>query len=220
MNKAIVLLSGGLDSAVTLYIAKQDFDCHALVFDYGQKARKEIGAAQKTASAAEIPCTVLDIDMPWKGSALLDESMEVPEGGASSGEAIPDTYVPARNIIFLSYAVSFAEAIGAKAVFIGAHQMDYSNYPDCRGEFFDSFREMIERGTKSGVEGRAIEIITPIIDYTKKEIIKKGIDLNVPFEFTWSCYQNGDFPCGKCESCLFRAKAFQELGMEDPINTV
>ena len=216
MKKAIVLLSGGMDSAVTLYIAKQEYNSRALVFDYGQKASKEVDIAVKAAKAAGVPCEVLKISMPWKGSALLDEKEDIPEYDASGGGKIPGTYVPARNIIFLSYGVSYAEAAGAEAVFIGAHQLDFSNYPDCRSEFFEAFQEAVKKGTREGVEGRSVRIETPVVNMTKKEILARGLELGVPFEHTWSCYKGDEFPCGTCESCLFRAKAFEEAGVTDP----
>ncbi len=217
MKKAVVLLSGGMDSAVTLYIAKQDYSCHALIFDYGQKAFKEIGCASKIAEVSGSPFQVLRISLPWKGSALLDRSIDVPAGDVSGGGKIPATYVPARNIIFLSYAISFAEAMGAETVFIGAQQVDFSNYPDCRSSFFESFQEAIRLGTKEGMEGGGIRISTPVINKTKREIIETGIMLGVPFEHTWSCYRGDMAPCGSCESCVFRAKAFAETGVPDPL---
>ncbi len=220
MKKAIVLVSGGVDSAVTLYIAKKDYQTHALIFDYGQKAFKEIECAKRIASSAGVPFQVLKISLPWKGSALLDAGKPVPEGAAKRSGEIPETYVPARNIIFLSFAVSFAEATGASAVFIGAHQLDFSNYPDCRSAFFERFRETVRAGTKKGSEGEEVRIITPVIDKTKKEIIEMGEELAVPFEYTWSCYKGGKSPCGACESCLFRTEAFREAGLEDPLEEV
>ncbi len=215
MKKAVVLLSGGMDSAVTLHIAKKDHQCHVLIFDYGQKAVKETACAREIAEMAGCGYYVLNISLPWKGSALLDKGKAIPEGPAPRGGAIPDTYVPGRNIIFLSFGVSFAEAIGAEAVYIGAHQLDFSNYPDCRGEFFESFQEVIRRGTRDGKHG--IEIVTPILNRTKKEIVEIGNRLGVPFEHTWSCYRGGEAPCGTCESCLFRAQAFRDAGIEDPL---
>jgi 7-cyano-7-deazaguanine synthase len=217
MKRAVVLLSGGMDSAVTLYIAKQEYSCRALIFDYGQKGAKEVDMAVKTARQAKVPAEVLTISMPWKGSALLDAGESIPEFDASVGGKIPSTYVPARNMLFLSYGVSYAESIGAKAVFIGAHQLDFSNYPDCRSEFFSAFQEAVKRGTREGVEGHPVKIMTPVIDMTKKEILNRGTELGVPFENTWSCYKGEESPCGTCESCLFRARAFKEAGVEDPL---
>ena len=220
MKKAVVLLSGGMDSAVTLYMAKQSYECHVLIFDYGQKASREITCAERIAAEAGCPYRVMKIDLPWKGSALLDRASEIPEGRISGGGSIPGTYVPARNIIFLSFAVSCAEAVGAEAVFIGAHQLDFSNYPDCRGSFFESFREAVKNGTKSGSEGRPVRIETPVLNSTKKEIVAAGARLGVPFEHTWSCYKEGEEPCGACESCLLRSKAFYEAGIADPLDLV
>ncbi|KJJ85711.1 queuosine biosynthesis protein QueC [Candidatus Omnitrophus magneticus] len=175
MHKAVVLLSGGMDSAVTLYIAKQKYQCHVLIFDYGQQARKEIISAKNLAKQSSSDFYVIKITLPWKGSALLDKNIKIPENGDYLGKGIPSTYVPARNIIFLSFGVSFAEAIGANAIFIGAHELDFSNYPDCRGEFFDSFQKVINKGTKSGVNKSPVKIITPILNKTKKEIVKTDI---------------------------------------------
>jgi 7-cyano-7-deazaguanine synthase len=216
-KKAVVLLSGGMDSAVTLYMAREEYQCHVLMFDYGQKAVKELDFARKIAEEAGCSYRLLKIDLPWKGSSLLDGSKEVPEAAEACGESIPDTYVPARNMIFLSYGISFAEAIGADAVFIGAHQLDYSNYPDCRSGFFDAFSEAVRKGTKSGVEKSEVKVVTPIINMTKKEIVCMGNELGVPFEYTWSCYEQDSTPCGKCESCVFRMKAFEEAGIQDPL---
>ncbi|MBD3379899.1 MAG: 7-cyano-7-deazaguanine synthase QueC [Candidatus Omnitrophica bacterium] len=217
MKKAVVLLSGGMDSAVTLYMAMRRYECSALIFDYGQKAVKELECAETLCRDASVRYHVMKIDMPWKGSALLDEATEIPGGDISAGADIPVTYVPSRNIIFLSFASSFAESIGAGAVCIGAHQLDYSNYPDCRSDFFDSYRETLRLGTRQGVQGNPVKIVTPVIDMSKREIILKGAELGVPFEKTWSCYARGQHPCGKCESCLLRARAFEQAGIEDPL---
>ena len=216
MKKAVVLLSGGVDSAVTLYIARKEYECQVLLFDYGQKASKELACARKIAEEAGCEYKEVGISLPWKGSALVDAGTEIPAYEASQVGEIPSTYVPSRNIIFLSFAASFAEAIGAEAVFIGAHQLDYSNYPDCRSEFFEGFQEALNKGTKRGAEGCGIKIVTPVINKTKKEIVETGAELGVPFEDTWSCYSGGDVPCGECESCMFRTKGFEEAGIKDP----
>ena len=215
-KKAIVLLSGGIDSAVTLYLAKKlKFRVTSLIFDYGQKHRKEIEFAKKIARITKCPYRLIKLGFPWKGSSLLDKKSSVPVGRSFKEikRNIPSTYVPARNLIFLSVAASFAESIRAQAIFIGAHTEDYSGYPDCRKAFFDIFKKAITEGTKGG---KHIKIYTPLIDKAKKEIIKTGLRLKVPFKFTWSCYKGGKKPCGVCDSCLFRKKAFKELGIKDP----
>ena len=219
MNKAIVLLSGGLDSAVTLAVAKeQGFDCNCLIFDYGQRHAREINSAKKIARAAGCKYELVKIGLPWGGSSLLNEAIKLTESVVVKDKpGIPHTYVPARNIIFLSFALSYAEAIKAKAIFIGAHQQDYSGYPDCRKEFFQAFKPVIAVGTKAGVQKEKIKIITPLLQKRKSEIIKLGNKLGVDFGFTWSCYHGGKIPCGKCDSCFFRKKGFKEAGMKDPL---
>lgn len=215
-RKAIVLLSGGLDSATVLFYAKaKGFTPHCLVFDYGQRHRKEIEQAKKLARAARAPLRVMKIALPWQGSSLLDKNARLPVHGRINAKKIPSTYVPARNIIFLSFAASFAEALGAKAVFIGANAIDYSGYPDCRPEFFDAYQKMLARGLKAGVQGKALKIYTPLIKKTKAQIIKMGLRLNVPYHLTWSCYRGGKVPCGICDSCRLRQKGFEALGISD-----
>lgn len=218
----MVLLSGGLDSATVLYLAKSyGFKCSCLAFDYGQQHKKEIKAAREIAQSARVDLQVVKITLPWKGSALLDKRIEIP--GVTKlpshqvTKKIPATYVPARNIIFLSFALSFAEAINAQALFIGAHAQDYSGYPDCRPEFYRAFRRVTSCGTKSGVEKRKIEIKTPLINQKKAEIIRLGAKLGVPYHLTWSCYRGQSKPCGTCDSCYYRQKGFQEAGMKDPL---
>ncbi len=218
MKKAIVLLSGGLDSATTLYHAlDRGYDARALIFDYGQRHRREIRAAKAVARAAGVPFVVVKIEMPWKGSALLDRKIRVPQRLQVRKDAIPVTYVPARNIIFVSFAASFAEAVGAQAIFIGANAIDYSGYPDCRPEFFAAFQRTLDRGLKAGVEKKAPKVLTPLVRMTKAQIIRLGMRLKVPYEKTWSCYNGGLSPCGVCDSCRLRAKGFKEAGCRDPL---
>jgi 7-cyano-7-deazaguanine synthase len=213
-KKAIVLLSGGLDSATTLYIARaRGFEVTCLVFDYGQRHSCEVVAAKRIARQAGCVCHVVRISLPWKGSALLDAKLKVP---SVSQAAIPSTYVPGRNIIFLSFALSCAEALRARHIFIGANAVDYSGYPDCRPDFYRAFRKAASRGTRCGVEGQGVKIETPLIQLTKSQIIKKGHRLGVPYELTWSCYRGQDRPCGCCDSCRWRAKGFKEAGLKDP----
>lgn len=225
MRKAIVLLSGGIDSATTLYLVKKKgFRILALIFDYGQRHGKEIESAKKIARKIRSPYKIVKINFLRKGSSLLDRKISVPVrrsfskisakgGSASGGRNIPSTYVPGRNLIFLSVATSFAESLKADAVFIGAHTQDYSGYPDCRKAFFDIFKKVIRAGTRNG---KRIKICAPLIDKEKKEIIKTGLRLGVPLGLTWSCYKGGKDPCGVCDSCLFRKRAFEELGIDDP----
>lgn len=221
-KKAVVLLSGGLDSEVTLYIAKQKgFHCHCLIFDYGQRHRREIESAKRIAQRANCKWQIIKIDLPWKGSSVLDLDKRIiitqRAKRAKRANDIPDTYVPGRNIIFLSFALSCAETIKAKAIFIGAHIQDYSGYPDCRPAFYRAFSKVMACGTKTGVEKKEIKIRTPLIRKTKAEIIRLGERLGVPFALTWSCYWGGKRPCGKCDSCYFRAKGFKEAGLKDPL---
>lgn len=222
MKKAVVLLSGGLDSTTTLYFAKgEGFQCFCLIFDYGQRHKREITSAKKIAQSVSCPYRVIKINLPWRGSALLSRAIPIANVTGSAGHQvtgkIPATYVPARNIIFLSFALSYAEAINAKAIFIGAHIQDYSGYPDCRPEFYRAFSQVISTGTKAGVEKQSIEIKTPLINKTKAKIIHLAVQLGVPLELTWSCYRGGARPCGRCESCHFRAKGFKEAGIQDPL---
>lgn len=221
-KRAIVLLSGGLDSSTTLYWAKRKgFKCFCLLFDYGQRHRREIDSAKRIAKRAECSYRVIKINLPWKGSSLLDKKVAITKGVRAyerqSTRIIPNTYVPARNTIFLSFALSYAETISAEAIFIGANAIDFSGYPDCQPQFYRVFSKVIKSGTKAGRERKKIRIFTPLIDKTKAEIIKMGMRLGVPYELTWSCYKGGKKPCGKCDSCLFREKGFREAGIVDPL---
>jgi len=215
-KKAVILLSGGLDSSTTLYYAlSQGYACHCLIFDYGQKHKKEIIQAKAVARKAGCKSFVVKISLPWKGSALLDNKISVPQGRALDAKGIPVTYVPARNIIFLSFAASYAEAIGAKIIFIGANAVDYSGYPDCRPEFIRSYQRMLEQGLKSSVEGKSIKVMTPLIHLSKARIVKLAIKLKVPLYLTWSCYNGASKPCGTCDSCRLRAQGFKQAKIQD-----
>lgn len=214
-KKAIVLLSGGLDSAVALYVAiDKGFDCSCLIFDYGQRHIRELNSAKRIAKVAGCNFRVIKIHMPWHGSSLLDKRIKIPK---RRQKIIPSTYVPARNIIFLSFALSCAEATKAKAIFIGAHSQDYSGYPDCRPEFYRAFTKAALKGTKTGTNKKGIKIFTPLIKKNKSQIIKLGRKLNVPLELTWSCYAGGKQPCMTCDSCHYRSKGFREAGIKDPV---
>ncbi|MBN1383767.1 MAG: 7-cyano-7-deazaguanine synthase QueC [Elusimicrobia bacterium] len=214
-EKAVVLLSGGLDSSTVLFIAKKKYKCHCLIFDYGQRHRREIASAKKIAAAAGCDYRIVKITFKWKGSSLIDKNKKIPFAAMNTkiGGHIPSTYVPGRNTIFLSYAVSLAETIGAKKIFIGANAMDFSGYPDCRPQYYKVFNKLLSVATKN----RNIRILTPIIYKTKKEIVGLGIKNGVPFELTWTCYRGGKIPCGKCDACILRAKGFKEAGMKDSL---
>jgi len=218
-KKAVVLLSGGLDSLTALYVALRDgYQAAALTLDYGQLHQREISFARVNAEALAIPHEVVHFGLPWKGSSLLDASIPVPSGRTleSMNSAIPSTYVPARNTVFLALAASYAETLKAEAVFIGANALDYSGYPDCRPDFFNAMQTALNLGTKTGIEGLILTLQTPLLHLTKAEIIKLGLSLGVPFERTWSCYRGDAQPCRSCDACLLRAKGFSEAGVQDP----
>lgn len=220
IEKAVCLLSGGLDSTTCLYDAgRKGLEVHALTISYGQLHEKEIECARQITTGLGIPHHVISVSMPWKGSALLDSAIPLPIGRQESemGKEIPATYVPARNSIFLSFAASWAEVLGAGAIFFGANIQDYSGYPDCRPGYLQGFSELIRLGTKQGSEGKTIRIEAPLLKLSKKEIVLLGKILGVPFQKTWSCYLGKDMPCGECDSCVLRAKGFREAGLEDPL---
>ncbi len=214
MKKAVILLSGGLDSTTTLYYARaKGFKCFCVIFDYGQKHKKEIRAAVKVAKLTGSDFKIVKIKLPWSKSALTDPMTKIPENRKAErmSKDIPVTYVPARNTIFLSFAASYAESIGASRIFIGANALDYSGYPDCRPAYIKAYEKMINLGTRRGVEGKKLKIETPLIKMTKAEIIRLGTKLGVPYGLTWSCYTGGKYPCGVCDSCRLREKGFAEL---------
>ncbi len=219
MKKAIVLLSGGLDSSTALYLAKsKGYELYALTFLYGQKHNKELLSAQKIAEAAGVKeHKVVNVPLNlWDGSSLTDPKISIADGDITRTD-IPATYVPARNMVFLSIAASYADALEIEDIFIGVSQVDYSGYVDCRASFIDAMERAINAGTLLGAEkGRHIHIHAPFMFMTKSEEIKLGMELGVDYSLTWSCYRGGEKPCGRCDSCLLRAEAFHEAGFEDP----
>lgn len=219
--KAVVLLSGGLDSTTVLAVAKADgFQCHCLSFSYGQRQAVELERARAVAAGAAAHL-ILNLDLDKIGGSALTTAMAVPKGRTDEemAAAIPVTYVPGRNTIFLSYAVAWAEVIGAADIFIGINALDYSGYPDCRPEYIEAFERLANLGTRAGVEGgRPFRIHAPLMRLTKKEIIEKGISLGVDYAATHSCYDPDEQgrACGACDACRLRLKGFAEAGLEDP----
>jgi 7-cyano-7-deazaguanine synthase len=221
--RAVVLLSGGLDSTTVLAIARSEgFEPYALSFRYGQRHTVELAAAARVAAAFAVPRHVVaDIDLRvFGGSALTDDTIAVPHHASADdlGSEIPVTYVPARNTIFLSFALAFAETIGSSDVFIGVNALDYSGYPDCRPEYIAAYETMANLATKAGVEGQQkLKIHTPLVALTKAQIIARGLELGVDYALTHSCYEPvGERACGTCDSCLLRIRGFAELGLTDP----
>lgn len=223
-TKAVILLSGGLDSSTTLAIAKSEgFDLYALSFRYGQRHAGEIAAAMKVASSLHVKRhVILDIDLGCFGASALTGNIDVPKGKDVSDIAkdIPVTYVPARNTIFLSFALAFAESIDARDIFIGVNAIDYSGYPDCRPEFIEEFERLANLATKAGVEGRSFTIHAPLISLTKSQIIGAGTALGVDYSLTATCYDPSPDgkACGSCEACLLRLQGFREAGLKDPVD--
>jgi len=217
-RKAVILLSGGLDSATVLAMARaQGFDCHALSLDYGQRHHAELAAARRVAEtlgAVEHKVLPLSLDAIG-GSALTDRSIAVPEAG---GEGIPVTYVPARNTVFLALALGWAEVLGATDLFVGVNAVDYSGYPDCRPAFIEAFERLANLATKAGVEGQVFRVHAPLIHMSKAEIIRVGSALGVDYGLTVSCYRADEqgLACGRCDSCRLRAEGFRAAGVPDP----
>jgi 7-cyano-7-deazaguanine synthase len=220
MKPAVCLLSGGLDSATTLACARRDgFECYALSFDYGQRHRAELDAARSVAESLTVKKhIVMRIDLRVFGGSALTADIDVPKAGATEG--IPVTYVPARNTVFLSFALAWAEVLECSDIFLGVNAIDYSGYPDCRPEYIEAFERMANLATKAGVEGRTrIRIHTPLIRLSKAAIIRLGSELGVDFRCTHSCYDPDERgrACGECDSCRLRLKGFAEAGLADPI---
>ena len=222
MAEAIVLLSGGLDSSTVLAMAgERGYELVALTFDYGQKHMRELNSARRVAKHFKVKehmIVPLDLGKLLK-SSLTNGTLSIPKGRSKEdiGKGIPSTYVPSRNIIFLSIASSIAESRGAEAVFIAANAVDFSGYPDCTPEFITAFQKTLDVGTKAGKEGRPIRVFAPVLDKSKADIVREAVRLHVPLELTWSCYEGGVKACGKCDSCLLRLQGFADAGIEDPL---
>jgi 7-cyano-7-deazaguanine synthase len=223
-TRAVVLLSGGLDSATTLAIARAEgYECHALSFDYGQRHVRELESAKKVAGAlGAVQHLTLLLDLRAIGGSALTSDIDVPKDRSDEAIAsgIPVTYVPARNTIFLAHALAWAEVLGSEDVFIGVNALDYSGYPDCRPEFVEAFEKLANLATKAGVEGRSrFRVHTPLIELSKAQIVARAYELNVPLSLTWSCYapEPDGRACGLCDSCLLRKKGFAEARLDDPV---
>lgn len=221
MNKAVVLVSGGLDSATALGIAREKgFECYALSVDYGQRHRSELTAAQNVARSLKARAhQIVPLDLTvFGGSALTDQAIAVPHAGGEREETIPMTYVPARNTIFLSLALAWAETLDCRDIFVGVNAVDYSGYPDCRPEYIQAFEHMANLATKAALDGKFLTIHAPLMHLSKKEIIQTGINLEIDFSATVSCYQADAHgrACGCCDSCAIRREGFLALGVVDP----
>ena len=217
-KKAVVLLSGGLDSSTVLAMAQdQGYECYTMSFDYGQRHRSELEASRRVSEVQGARShKIIQMDLRTIGGSALTDDMEVPEYGDEEG--IPSTYVPARNTVFLSLALGWAEVLGARDIFIGANDLDYSGYPDCRPEYLQAFENMANLATKAGVEGDHFHIRAPLLNMTKADVIREGTRLGVDYGITISCYQADDKgrACGVCDSCTYRKKGFAEAGAADP----
>ncbi len=223
MKKAVILYSGGLDSTTCMAIAREKgYAPYALSFAYGQRHSVELEKAREYApQVGAVDHMVVDIDLRQMGGSALTDEIEVPKGGVEAG-AIPVTYVPARNTIFLSFALGWAEVLGAADIYIGVNALDYSGYPDCRPEFIQSFQQLANLATKAGVEGTPYQIHTPLIDLTKAQTIEWGVKLGVDYRLTHSCYDPtpAGLACGSCDSCILRLKGFADVGLDDPVGYV
>ena len=221
MKKAVVLLSGGLDSATTAAIAiERGYEAIALSFRYGQRHARELTAAQKVATTLGITeHYITDINLSqWGGSSLTDRSMTVPQDGVEP-DVIPSTYVPGRNTVFIAIALSLAEAKNAEAIYLGINAVDYSGYPDCRPEYLAAYQQLANLSSKAGVEGHAPQLVAPLVEDSKVDIVRRALELNVPIADTWSCYQGGETPCGLCDSCRIRDRALIDAGRIDLISS-
>ncbi|MDJ0648936.1 MAG: 7-cyano-7-deazaguanine synthase QueC [Xenococcaceae cyanobacterium MO_188.B19] len=220
MKKAVVLLSGGLDSATTAAIAiSQGYDAIAISFRYGQRHHRELLAAKKIVAKLNITeHFIVDVNLSqWGGSSLTDTSMDIPQEGVQP-DIIPSTYVPGRNTVFIAIALSLAEAKNAEAIYLGINAVDYSGYPDCRPEYLAAYQKLASLASKVGVEGNTIQLVAPLVEDSKLDIVRRALSLGVPIEDTWSCYQGGEKPCGVCDSCRIRNKALIEAGRPDLVS--
>lgn len=222
MRKAVVLLSGGLDSTTCMGVAvREGYEVYPISFFYNQRHHTELESARAVAAYYNIPADrhlVVDLGRTIRGSALTGDT-EVPLGRTldEMGSDIPSTYVPSRNIIFMAHAASYAEVVGAEAIYIGVNALDYSGYPDCRPEFVEAFQQVLNVGTKPGVEGRAVQVLTPLLSLSKAGIVRLGVEVGAPLEHSYSCYSGTRPSCGECDACLLRLKGFREAEVEDPI---
>jgi 7-cyano-7-deazaguanine synthase len=211
-KKAVVLLSGGLDSATTAAIAiTEGYEAIALSFRYGQRHQKELQAATKIAQILNIQQHyMIDVNLSqWGGSSLTDQTMEIPQEGVREN-VIPSTYVPGRNTVFIAIALSLAEAKGVSAIYLGINAVDYSGYPDCRPEYLAAYQQLANLSSKTAIEGNTIQLVAPLVKDTKVDIVRRALSLGIPIEETWSCYQGGEKPCGVCDSCRIRDRAIIE----------
>ena len=220
MKKAVVLLSGGLDSATTAAIAiSEGYEVIALSFRYGQRHHRELLAAKKIVAKLNITeHFIVDVNLSqWGGSSLTDTSMDIPQEGVQP-DVIPSTYVPGRNTVFIAIALSLAEAKNAEAIYLGINAVDYSGYPDCRPEYLNAYQQLANLASKVGVEGNSIQLVAPLVKDSKVDIVRRALSLGVPIEDTWSCYQGGEKPCGLCDSCRIRDQALIEAGRSDLVS--